>query len=448
MSNPKSLFIQVNTSNSSLLQTALEHIRQEHRDTNESDIIYNVVLTDILDGNGNPDPRLEIIRPYLPGGATPAFDNVFVGVGNTDYTGSNGTLPPWQATSPYAAGIKDPAFRWSNLIRQKDAWLKFSQWYGGSLFHGYVGYEAVLSWWTNNSIAQAYEAYLIQSVIDLHSVAPGSAVLWSPSIWDRWTWLSAEQKTLIVNAINNVFTNIPAWAYGNKVNWLHIQDARGTTAGWGTAAVQNVDVQAWYQDIGALNLWDSFRVNMEMFNQYYMAITPATYDLREQEYSNLQVGASWELRYWWPSHTEVDDLAYHGSATTQKADNISWANRNEVRTYLYTGQLTGQYANRAHVADIIADEIRIRFGLAVQGDRYMRPYDPNPPAGRATNSDHLTAGALDIFFQSSNSKEQLAAVRAYLDDLKAKNVVRYYIDLGANDAHNDHIHASLQLGVY
>ena len=188
MSNPKSLFIQVNTSNSSLLQTALEHIRQEHRDTNESDIIYNVVLTDILDGNGNPDPRLEIIRPYLPGGATPAFDNVFVGVGNTDYTGSNGTLPPWQATSPYAAGIKDPAFRWSNLIRQKDAWLKFSQWYGGSMFHGYVGYEAVLSWWTNNSIAQAYEAYLIQSVIDLHSVAPGSAVLWSPSIWDRWTW--------------------------------------------------------------------------------------------------------------------------------------------------------------------------------------------------------------------------------------------------------------------
>jgi len=244
------------------------------------------------------------------------------------------------------------------------------------------------------------------------------------------------------------------------VNWLHIQDSRGTTSEWGEGAVTGADVREWYLDIGILGLWDSFRVNMEMFKANYQPLTPYEFAVRETEYTDLQIGASWELRYWWPSHdytpptpaltttTSSEDLLWHGSATTQRANNVRWRNRKQVRTWLDSGALTGQYANRAYVTDLMAAEVRDRFGLEVQGDRYMRPYAASVVPGRIVNSDHLTAGALDIFFRTAEAKKKADAVRAYLDPLEKDNVVRYYMDLGSNAAHNNHIHVSLQLGVY
>ena len=103
--------------------------------------------------------------------------------------------------------------------------------------------------------------------------------------------------------------------------------------------------------------------------------------------------------------------------------------------------------NRAYVTGQL-HEVFEAMGLEVQGQYYMRPYDPNPPSGRAVNSDHLTAGALDIFFRTNRDRLHLDAVRRILDELVRRNIIRYYIDLGANAAHDDHIHASLQLGVY
>lgn len=110
-----------------------------------------------------------------------------------------------------------------------------------------------------------------------------------------------------------------------------------------------------------------------------------------------------------------------------------------------TGQAPNNYANRHHplyqaraafVAEQVAPTIQKLFpGMSVQGQNYYRP--PGGGGGQAANSDHQSAGALDIF----GTPEQMAAVRDWLVLQPWVSFVRYN-----SPHHYDHVHVSIDLG--
>lgn len=139
---------------------------------------------------------------------------------------------------------------------------------------------------------------------------------------------------------------------------------------------------------------------------------------------------------------------YQGSSTG--ANNRDPYNIAEVERWMETGEITGPYAQRAAMAEQLAGLIRQSFpGVPVQGVRYNRPLETQQQAsdsGRAHNSDHHTAGALDIFFPpGSQNTAQYQEMVGYINTLKQQGVIQSVVWLGDNAAHKDHIHVSLAL---
>lgn len=108
----------------------------------------------------------------------------------------------------------------------------------------------------------------------------------------------------------------------------------------------------------------------------------------------------------------------------------------------------GPYGERVRLTNQYAQFFK-DMGIRVQGQNYFRPYDADPAEGRAVNSDHLTAGALDLFFDYNN-KDDMAfynqRVRPILEDMVQKGILRQVLHPGTNKAHMDHAHISFSLG--
>ena len=291
-----SLFCQINSISVTELASALEHIRTAHRDPDDEDYIYNLVITEIGFETGSlRTDALEVLMPYLPGGDRQSFDNVFVGSGVLAWRG---------AGNPYREGILNSSFRWHNLGLQRRLWLAFDHMFGGRTdYHFYISYEGVLSYFDEFLVAKAYEAYLIQSVRDAHDLRPDRSVMWAPAVWRTDGMTHGELKS-IERTFKTVESYARAHGHDHGVNWLHLQDMLGR--GWG--GIDLADVRTWYRQLASLGLFDSLRVDTELFTPSYQPIPADVYRARMDYYdrNSIPVGASWELRYWYRQHTEIE----------------------------------------------------------------------------------------------------------------------------------------------
>jgi len=291
MTVKKSLFIQVNWYPRAGLVKHLEHIRLQHKDRGKDDYIYNVVLDEIGGANGL-SPNLDVIMPYLPGGAKQCFDNVFVGSHYVKWQG---------AGNAYNTGILDGGHRWRNLDMQKRLWTLFRAKYPKLHWHSYVNHEGVLDLFDSRKHANAYEAYLVQSVRDSREVAPGGAVLWAPAIWVK-RGLNWRERA----AIKRVFTNIRTHSRSAGVTWLHLQDMQGRKY---PPSLYNV--RTWYSQLKKMNLFRSLAIDMELFQTARNgSLSPMSFwqiAKAEAYYAKygIPVGASWELRWWYAAHFDV-----------------------------------------------------------------------------------------------------------------------------------------------
>lgn len=291
MSVKKSIFIQVQWYDPHELERHLEHIYQEHRDPNKDDYIYNVVLDEIGSAKGLSS-NLWLIAPYLPGGRKQCFDNVFVGSHYMRWHGPG---------NAYREGIQDSAHRWRNLNMQKNLWKKVVHAYPNVPWHFYINHEGVLDYFDEPNIRNSYEAYLIQSARDAAEVKRGAALMWAPAIWSARALNWREES-----GIARVFKNVKLWSNTRGVTWLHFQDMQGRRY---RPALRTV-VQ-WYNELKRLNMFDSLRVDMELFRTMgdgtIVADTAYNVSKREKYYKRkgVPIGASWELRWWFQNHREA-----------------------------------------------------------------------------------------------------------------------------------------------
>ncbi|MFE6846577.1 hypothetical protein [Streptomyces sp. NPDC057686] len=138
----------------------------------------DLVLQDISDTDGVLfSDYLDAIEPYLPGGATPAFQRVWVGT----------QVLPWGGSGDaYDTGILDSDFRADNIALAETAATSFVADYPDVEFGWYITYEANLAGFTDNSIKTAYDTYLTGYMNALNVVDPGHTYLWSPAIWTQY----------------------------------------------------------------------------------------------------------------------------------------------------------------------------------------------------------------------------------------------------------------------
>lgn len=270
------------------LKSWFEQIRSDHRDRNRSGYINNLVLQDIADSSGNLNTAyLDAISPYLPGGATPAFDKVYVGTIDLPWTGSG---------SKYLEGFESATFRTENVNKSRTLAAAFKQRYPRVQINWYITYEANLAGFWDTKMASAYKTYLSQLMPALSGVSGGKAFLWSPAFWTNYSaepdWALPGLKTNLAD----VFSSTPTKLI------LDMQDFVGQSKGGTTKD----DAVTWanYLKTNFGDKLTSVQINAEQFRvQSDGSITAAESSevvAREAYYrtKGLNVGPSWEIRYW------------------------------------------------------------------------------------------------------------------------------------------------------
>ncbi|MGZ6005054.1 MAG: hypothetical protein ACXWLH_02790 [Candidatus Saccharimonadales bacterium] len=285
------LIIQVSTlapnTTPATLKTWLDDIRRDHRVSGQPGYINNVTLQDIADKNGNLlTSYLDVIAPYLPGGATPAFTKAYIGTVD---------LPWTQAGSKYIDGIENADFRNSNVLYSAKAAADFKARYPKVALNWYITYEANLAGFWDASIEQAYSTYITQLISVLNKVAVNKTFMWSPAFWTPYrnepSWaLSGLQMNL-----SDLFSKI------NQSFIVDLQDFVGQSSG----ATTKEDAVAWAKYLK--QNWSSkaaIQVNAEQFklagDGSLIAADSSEILTRENYYKSksLALGPAWEIRFW------------------------------------------------------------------------------------------------------------------------------------------------------
>ena len=395
--------------------------------------------------------HLSILEPYLPWGDKRLCANVFFGTQVIDYS---------SYTDTWGQANTNPVFRWALLDIQRLVLARLAARYAGKPWHFYIEHEAALDKLADPKVAAGYEAFLVQSIRDFRQHRPTGAVLWSPAFF------RTRPQAGLAAVLDAMFKRIARYSNSSGIDWLHLQDMGGR--GWLNPTV--ADVKAWVEALGTS--FASKMVNVEQFKTVDGELLPGertVLDKLEAAYraAGLQIGICWEMRWYMRQTLGAGDLvpppeptppptadtlvalskSYVGASFPRFAANNTWRwHRDKVASWLKDGLHTGRYSRRARVAQLVGERIRKITGLEVQGIRYMRPYVENPTTGRVVNSDHQTAGAIDIFFHTDAERAWLPYVYETMRILQERYVVRYIVRLGANPAHFDHIHVSFQLG--
>jgi len=311
---PKSLFI----SPSALwkipdetIREWFEHIAAHHRTPGSPQRIDSLVLSDIADIDpddpqqasarllATPTPtmnakwchpinhKLDVIAPYFNN-----FDAVYVGSAHIKWTG---------AGNEYDKGIQDAAFRQKNLRIATNAMDRFIARYPHLKFKWYISYEANLNYFTDSKIKDAYVAYLSELCRQMKARCD-TDILWSPNFWSKFSALSETNRATLVANLKDLFARVP-------VTELHYQDFMGGSSASGPYRFTPHDVKNYYDLLAGLG-GPLVRVNVEMFvvtdlKKFSLAaMSHADYVQRMKDYNELQLplGASWEIRYWYPAH--------------------------------------------------------------------------------------------------------------------------------------------------
>lgn len=114
----------------------------------------------------------------------------------------------------------------------------------------------------------------------------------------------------------------------------------------------------------------------------------------------------------------------------------------------------GVYGARAQMTASMVPVIDQMWGdqiTKIEGANYFRPMqseEETRAAGRAMNSDHLTAGALDLYLDANNPEDMAFYNNVMVPQLRRwqeQGLVASWVGLGANAAHDNHVHVSFAL---
>ncbi len=286
------LIIQVSslapTTTPAQLKVWLDHVRNNHRDYTKPGYINNVVLQDIADQNGNLlTSYLDVIVPYLPGGAKQAFSTAYLGTVDLPWTGTG---------SKYIEGITNADFRNKNVSMSVSSAKAFKARYPKASTHWYITYEANLAGFWQKPTEEAYVTYINQLMASLSAVTPGKTFLWSPAFWtpyrNQFTWALPDMKT----NLNDMFNRI------SQPLVLDLQDFVGQSKNastkedavvWINYIKQNITKQP---SVLQLNT-EQFTINS---SGAIVAGTNTEVAARENYYAKngIKLGPSWEIRYW------------------------------------------------------------------------------------------------------------------------------------------------------
>ncbi len=106
----------------------------------------------------------------------------------------------------------------------------------------------------------------------------------------------------------------------------------------------------------------------------------------------------------------------------------------------YTNRNNPLYVSRKDFVVALAPRLEQMFGVSAQGSAgYMRPPQASDaaPGGRSSNSDHYSAGALDVY----GTPEELTRLRNWLVEQPFTAFVRYQ-----SESHTGHLHLSIDVG--
>jgi hypothetical protein len=328
---PKSIMIQVSHWQSGVgdLVSKLNSICAYHRDPAKPGLIQNLVLTDVASADPNASSiettptavdtlltdRIDALLPYFPGGKGPCnFDNVFVGTVNLDGARPPGVDP--SSWSAYRDGIKNASWRTNVLQRSSKVAQAFQNHVNKSanpnvVYHWYISQEALLELFTDAAVEQGYEAFMIQHIKDLSSVAGNRAFIWSPGFQALPYNVSDSDKTLLRTNLTTFFNNVRSGvrafnsyhANDGGPLWLHLQDHVGSMASFWPPMTRE-DAANWYFFVSGLFPFTSIGMNVEQFKTInWKCCFPgdaAEIMSREQYYlqQKIGLGAAFELRYW------------------------------------------------------------------------------------------------------------------------------------------------------
>lgn len=289
---PMGLMIQVSTLSPSVsptkLKTYLEDVRLNHRKQSPNRLIYSLVLQDIADKDGKLYTNyLDVIAPYLPGGATATFTNVYVGSVDLAWTGTG---------SKYIEGIENSAFRNTNVELSTKTAKAFKSRYPKIKSDWYITYEANLSGFWDQNIETSYLAYINQLTTALNGVTNGRTFMWSPAFWTPYrnqpAWGNESHKA----NFNHFFANV------NTKLIIDMQDFVGQSKGASTK--EDAVTWAMYLKQNWPTKLTDVQMNVEQFKiDATGALVPADMNeimQRTQYYQKqgLANGPSWEIRYW------------------------------------------------------------------------------------------------------------------------------------------------------
>ena len=105
----------------------------------------------------------------------------------------------------------------------------------------------------------------------------------------------------------------------------------------------------------------------------------------------------------------------------------------------FTNRNNPLYISRKDFAVALAPQLEELFGVSTGAVGYYRPPSASDaaPGGKAVNSDHQSAGALDIY----GTPEELTALREWLVLQPFTAFVRYQ-----SESHSKHLHLSIDIG--
>ena len=270
------------------LRTWLERIRIDHHDRSKAGYVGTLALQDIASATGALyTSYLDVIAPYLPGGATPIFSNVYVGTVDLGWTGKG---------SKYIEGIESAAFRAQNIKVSVAAAKAFRARYPKIVTDWYVTYEANLSGFWDAKIETGYRSYIAQLMSALSRVRAGRAYLWSPAFWTSYANEPAWAQPGLKANLSDLFTHLPTHLT------LDVQDFVGQSGG----AASKESAAAW---VGYLKkYWHAslakVQINVEQFTQSangaISAGTTSEASVRERYYASksIELGPAWDIRYW------------------------------------------------------------------------------------------------------------------------------------------------------
>lgn len=270
------------------LKTWLSDVRRDHRDSTKPGYVNTIVLQDIADTTGALyTDYLDVLAPFLPGGATPAFTRAYVGTADLPWTASG---------SKYIQGIESSTFRKQNITTSMVAAKAFRARYPQVVNDWYITYEANLAGFWDANLTAAYRTYIVGVSHAFAEVTKNRAVLWSPAFWTMfadepaWAWSDLHKN------LSTLFTGLPTRLT------LSVQDFVGQSNGASTP--QSAAAWVRYLKQGWSSTLERVQVNVEQFAESAggAMTTGSTSGLptREAYYRDqgIELGAAWEMRYW------------------------------------------------------------------------------------------------------------------------------------------------------